>query len=489
MTDVCCRPRLAAALVLGLLGACGGGSTTPEPDGPRLTLVSGDAQTGLPGSTLPQSLRLRVEEGGLARAGVPVTWVVTRGNGRVTARAASTGSDGVASATLQLGPEAGPNEVLATASAIPGEIRFTATGTLSPPTVHLVATVPIPANYGHHDTFVRDGLAFVSAWNSGMYIYDVGNGIRGGSPTLPVLVSQFTIASNGVPGGAQVHNAWWFHNPVTGEKRYLFVGQEGPATIGLSASGDLHVVDVSDITHPVEVGSLRIDGAGVHNFWMDEPRHVLYAAFYNAGVVAIDVSGQLGGSLTNRIIAHASPGGVGAAYTWGVTLGGNTLYVSDMLNGLWAFDQVTLASKQQGPTVTDRFTSDLAVRGNVAYTGTWGTRGGQRGNVINIFTLGATGVPTLVGSVELPGISTVSDVAISPDGTQLIATGEGGITPGLYVFDRTDALHPVQRAQVTIPSGLHTGEVATIGGRTYVFGAKNPPSPAMLIFDITDAIR
>ncbi len=480
--------RLTTLLVLGLLGACSGGTTNPEPHGPRITLVSGDGQLGLPSTVLPQSLQVRVEDGGAPLAGVAITWTVTRGDGGVAVRVTSTGADGVASATLQLGPGVGLNEVVATGSEIPGEVRFTATATLTPPTVLVVATVPIPANYGHHDTFVRDGLAFVSAWNSGMYIYDVGNGIRGGSPTLPVLVTQFTTSSNGVAGGAQVHNAWWFHNPVTGEKRYLFIGQEGPATIGLSASGDLHVVDISDLTHPVEVASLRIDGAGVHNFWMDEPRQVLYAAFYNAGVVAIDVSGQLGGSLTNRIIARGSPGGAGAAFTWGVALGGNTLYASDMLNGLWAFDKVTLASKQASPTITDRFTSDLAVRGSVAYTGTWGTRSGQRGNVINIFTLGASGAPTLAGSVELPGITTVSDIAISPDGTQLIATGEGGSTPGLYVFDRTDPLHPVQRAEVTIPSGLHTGEVATIGGRTYVFGAKNPPNPALLIFDITDVI-
>ena len=33
--------------------------------------------------------------------------------------------------------------------------------------------------------YVRDGLAFVFAWNTGVIIYDVGNGIAGGSPTQP----------------------------------------------------------------------------------------------------------------------------------------------------------------------------------------------------------------------------------------------------------------------------------------------------------------
>ena len=43
----------------------------------------------------------------------------------------------------------------------------------------LVAQVPIPDDYGIHDTFVRDGLAFVLAWDTGLMIYDVGHGVRG----------------------------------------------------------------------------------------------------------------------------------------------------------------------------------------------------------------------------------------------------------------------------------------------------------------------
>ena len=50
-----------------------------------------------------------------------------------------------------------------------------------PADISLATTVPIPADYGIHDTYVRDGLAFVFAWNTGVIIYDVGNGIRGGS--------------------------------------------------------------------------------------------------------------------------------------------------------------------------------------------------------------------------------------------------------------------------------------------------------------------
>ncbi len=204
-----------------------------------------------------------------------------------------------------------------------------------PSDISVAATVPIPPAYGIHDTYVRDGLAFVFAWNTGVIIYDVGNGIVGGSPTQPREVSRLLTSDNNVAGGSQVHNGWWFHNPVRNEQRYLFIGQEGAGTIGSQSSGDLHVVDVSDLAHPTEVAFFHLAGAGTHNFWMDEDRQVLYMAYYNAGVVALDVSGVLAGDLSDRLIAKIQPGGTADTYTWGVQLAGGSLYAIDMLSGLW----------------------------------------------------------------------------------------------------------------------------------------------------------
>jgi hypothetical protein len=205
-----------------------------------------------------------------------------------------------------------------------------------PSAISVAATVPIPPAYGIHDTFVRDGLAFVFAWNTGVIIYDVGNGIAGGSPTQPMEVSRLLTAFNGVPGGsAAVHNGWWFHNPVRNEQRYLFIGQEGPGVLGSQSTGDLHVVDVADLTDPKEVAFFHLDGAGTHNFWVDEDRQILYMAYYNGGVVALDVSGELAGDLSDRLIAQIQPGGAGDTYTWGVQLAGGSLYAIDMLSGLW----------------------------------------------------------------------------------------------------------------------------------------------------------
>jgi hypothetical protein len=198
----------------------------------------------------------------------------------------------------------------------------------------LVHREPIPPNYGIHDTFVRDGMAFVFAWDEGVILYDVGHGIRGGSPSAPVEVSRLVTSVRNA-GSPAVHNGWWFHNPVSGERRYLFVGQEGPGITGSRASGDIHVVDISDLAQPREVAFFHVSGAGAHNFWMDEPNQILYAAFYNGGVVALDVSGTLSGNLSGRLLSQIKPGGSGNTFTWGVQLANGFLYAIDMLSGFW----------------------------------------------------------------------------------------------------------------------------------------------------------
>jgi hypothetical protein len=201
-----------------------------------------------------------------------------------------------------------------------------------------IDTIGVPANYGTHDQFFRDGYLFVSAWNTGLLIYDVGAGTSGGTPGTPVLVSSVVTGNAGLSCNC-VHNAWWYHD-ATGGKRYVFVGQEGPGSVGTSSSGIIHVVDVTTLAAPVEVASFALGGVGgqttgVHNFWMDETRGILYAAYYNGGVVALDVTGTLAGNLAAREIARIQPGGAGNTYVWGVMLANGALWASDMVSGLW----------------------------------------------------------------------------------------------------------------------------------------------------------
>ncbi len=368
--------------------------------------------------------------------------------------------------------------------------------------IPLVATVPVPASYGIHDTFVRDGLVFACVWNTGLIIYDVGNGIRGGSPTAPVEVGRVVTANNGTPG-PEVHNAWWFHNPTNGQKRYVFVGQEGPASIGSTSTGDIHVVDVTDMARPVEVAFYHMSGtpaAGTHNFWMDEAAQVLYAAYYNGGVVALDVSGTLAGDLATRELARFKP--ATTMFTWGVQVANNSVYLSDMLTGFWQlkFSGTAFTAAAGGSNVPDRYGADLWVNSSFAYSSTWGgqprsvagsTPPGNYGNAIKVWSLSATGAPTLVDSVVIQGVQTTSDVKGTTDGKLLVVTAEGGTRAGLYVFSLADPARPslvgVSRGSSSPSgsSGLHTLKIGEIGGKRYVFAAKNPSSPALLIYDIS----
>jgi hypothetical protein len=198
-----------------------------------------------------------------------------------------------------------------------------------------------------HDAVLRDGHLFLALWDSGLAIWDVGGAGRGGSPANPVPVSQIATV------GGSVHNAWWFHDPATSSRRYVFVGEEGPANLFTSATGDIHVVDISDIGNPREVAFYRVQGAGTHNFWMDESRGVLYAAYYNGGVRALDVRGDLGTctpdqrdadgrcnlGLMDRELATGLTGG-NPVFIWGVQYSGGFVYASDMLSGLWKLEGV-----------------------------------------------------------------------------------------------------------------------------------------------------
>jgi hypothetical protein len=484
----------SATLLLTPLAVVACSSPAVAPINPALvTLVSGNNQTGPISTALAAPLTVQaVNDLGEPIVGRRVRWNPVLGGGTVAPGEGVTDANGRASATLTLGSTPGLNSARATVEGGSTDILFTATATaiVANPTPQLVAVVAVPPTYGHHDTFVRDGLAFVCAWNAGVYIYDVGNGIRNGAPNDPKLVSNLITASNGVPGGAQVHNAWWFHNPVTNQKRYLFIGQEGPGTVGVSSSGDIHVVDVSNLAAPIEVATLNVGQAGAHNFWMDEARQILYAAYYNGGVIAVDVSGTLTGDISNRIIAQVKPGGPNGTFVWGVQLSGGRIYASDMISGFWVLDPTTLATLGGGHNVPTQFVSDLAVSGTTAYTGGWGTRAGVRGNTIRIWDVTTT-TPTLVGEVTIDNVTTISDVAVTPGGGHLVATTEGGAGGGIYVYSLANPRAPVFRGSVAVTGGLHTGEISVINGRTYVFTAKNPGAgntPEMRVYDITGSV-
>ena len=175
----------------------------------------------------------------------------------------------------------------------------------------------------------RDGLAFVSHWDAGLVILDVGNGIAGGSPTNPVEVGRV------ITSGGNTHNAWYWP-----DEAYVFVGEESEPEFGSNHIGVLHVVDVSDLSDPREVATYAVRGATLHNFWLDEVEGILYVAWWRQGLKAIDVRRGLFGQLDQqqRLIASVGFGPPDEqGRSWGAQLHNGFVYVSEVIGGLWIF--------------------------------------------------------------------------------------------------------------------------------------------------------
>jgi len=205
-----------------------------------------------------------------------------------------------------------------------------------------------------HDVDVQDGLLYGAWWNDGLVILDVGNGIKGGSPSNPQFVSQYKYDLDALyrdveavsgPGFTRgTHTAWRYRN-------YVFIADEvyrnGTVAGAKDASagrmyGTLQVLDVSDIEHPRAVAWYTPEYGGVHNVWV--AGDTLYLGAYDGGFHMFDVSGELRGDLRaqGREIAHlqtADLDGVNknAAFTWGAVVNpkDGLAYVADFNNGLW----------------------------------------------------------------------------------------------------------------------------------------------------------
>jgi len=191
-----------------------------------------------------------------------------------------------------------------------------------------------------HDVWVENGIAYSSNWRYGLHLVDVGNGIKGGSPSNPVKIGNYAY-----PSGWN-HAAFPWRSQDTG-KFYVFAGDEA-FPYGLHtkntptyARGWIHIVDFSDLENPDEVARYEVPEAGTHNLWIEG--NTLYVAYYNGGLRVVDISGDLMGDLyrQGREIAWylpTHPEGVvpNAPFVWGPQPHKGHIFFSDWNTGLWA---------------------------------------------------------------------------------------------------------------------------------------------------------
>ena len=194
-----------------------------------------------------------------------------------------------------------------------------------------------------HDIQVKDGLAYLAYFKDGVVILDVGSGIKGGSPANPAFVSRYT------------YNTTEFYPPdmlagthtVFRYGKYLVIGDEvfpqlfdSDSRDRIKTLGRLHVLDVTDIEHPVKVAEYSVPNAGSHNIWIEND--VLYVGNFEAGVRAVDVSGELRGDLYAQgreigSIWAASAKGFrpNVPMSWGAQPHRGFVYATDMNSGIW----------------------------------------------------------------------------------------------------------------------------------------------------------
>ncbi|MEX2282146.1 MAG: Ig-like domain-containing protein [Gemmatimonadota bacterium] len=193
-----------------------------------------------------------------------------------------------------------------------------------------------------HDLQVVDGIAYLAYWRHGIVILDVGNGVKGGSPTNPQLISQYTYNVADLYPADRIAGT----HTVFRYKNYLFVGDEVfPGEFDLSSKGrietmgQVHVLDVSDLQRPRKVADYFVAG-GAHNVWVQDD--VLYIGAYEAGLRALDVSGDLRGDLLAQgreigSVWTGDPKGYrpNLPMAWGAQPHKGVIFVTDINSGLW----------------------------------------------------------------------------------------------------------------------------------------------------------
>jgi hypothetical protein len=203
-----------------------------------------------------------------------------------------------------------------------------------------------------HDVWVHDGFAYSSEWGNGVVVVDVGNGRYGGTIESPKFVTNVPY-----PVG-RTHAAFPYFQESTG-RFYLFLGDEilnrqGAAWSGAGlgrlaarggtpsvTSGYYHIIDFTDPMNPKDVARYEVPEFGTHNLWVEDD--VLYSGYYEGGMRAVDVSGELMGNLANQgreiaVFKAFDPQGFApnAPFAWGAQPHKGYVFFSDFNSGLWA---------------------------------------------------------------------------------------------------------------------------------------------------------
>jgi hypothetical protein len=192
------------------------------------------------------------------------------------------------------------------------------------------------------DVYVHDGLAYLSYWDDGLVILDVGKGIKDGTPRRPRILSQVRYRTEWRnQRWGNTHHAFPYVNRAG--RRYVFVGDailppRADFSRRMEIGGLLHVFDATNPEAPVEVATYEVPGRGISKFWA--ANDTLYLGSHNGGLRALDVSGELRGRIGRRELAVLATGDENAfvpnlTFTWAAMPHNGLVFATDFNSGLW----------------------------------------------------------------------------------------------------------------------------------------------------------
>jgi len=342
-------------------------------------------------------------------------------------------------------------------------------------------------NYGgERRVFIRDKIAYVADWFSGIHLYDIS------SPQQPHLLSSFH--TQGSPKGIVVRDDYAYvadddhglqiiniHDPnkpfkvselLTPGLAYMPI-LDGNRLYLAAHRGGFHIIDISDPEHPQLLGSydtagktwaIRVrnniafiadDDSGLMMFDVSRPdniqlvgqfspggnaediildRNIAYVTFFDRGLYIIDISDP---GYPKKIGHIQTPGNAR-----GLVLDGGILYIADWLSGIQVMD-VTTPSRPQliGSYDTPGAAWGLALKDQYAFVMDWW--GG-----FCVLDINRPSAPKLAGRYHnrdrIRDISTRDKVAYAASGAA-----------GLQIYDIKNPLNP------TWMTGVDFDEAAT----------------------------
>ena len=293
----------------GLVGSPAVFMATGAPiTGPIASLVktAGDNQTAVVGTTLPESLVVRVADvGGTGIPGMNVGWTVTSGGGSLSSASTTTDLNGLTAVRWTLGPLAQGNSVTASAGGFTQ--IFTATSVAGAPSALLITTQPgggpsgvVFAQQPLIQLLDANGNAVSQAGVAISAAIVAGGGVLGGTTTVPTNgagQAQFTdLAILGLVGSRSLE----FTAPgLSSALSDLLTISAGPATTLIKLAGDNQNAPVGlPVAIPPRVGVVDASGNPVPGVTVDFTVTGGGGTIGNASTVTNDVGRAFGGTWT-----------------------------------------------------------------------------------------------------------------------------------------------------------------------------------------------